>query len=258
MDKDPTERSVGSSTTSLYKERIRPLIADFSGLTAILLFLGVTIGGIIAYINAAPWWLCTAIALFLVNLFAYLVGWNLGRRNSAGFPAKVSLAGTSSVRHRIAILLPLTNDDPYVKQDVQLTLEGFGNALPKLGRMLPTHDLQFYDHQNSPTVAHDLVARLLQEGYQYIIATMSPVCVPLSKSFPLLVKEKSPVGAILICTVAASPKVETAPNSTYRFFVNADQEAAALVQYLKHDRRTAAVIRFTDSTYGEEIGRAHV
>ncbi len=184
-------------------------------------------------------------------------------KSSAGFGA-IALSGAIAAwifyqqrrkrekRHRIAILLPLTSDKPYVHQDVELILEGFGNALPKLRSHIDRRDIQFYDHHDQLREAEKIVKQALDEGVEYFVVTMSRVCDGLSKSFPKIVAQKKNRKAVLICTVAASPDIECKQGMVYRFFVNAHNEADHLVENLPIDFKKAAMIRFV-TPYGQFV-----
>lgn len=150
---------------------------------------------------------------------------------------------------KIAILLPLHSEDEIVQQDVELILEGFGNTLQKIRNHIDKIEIIYFDHKNNIETAKEIVNEGLDNGIQYFIATMSIVCEKLSKEFPEIIKRKDKK-AILLCTVAASPKVVTTRNQVYRFFVNAEEEAKFLVDKLKDDFKTVTMIHF-DTVYSK-------
>ncbi len=159
------------------------------------------------------------------------------------------LPPTKNTKIRIAVLLPLHDADKIVEQDVELILEGFGNAFSKVRDKMDKFELIFLDHKNKFEIGKKLVENELKNGCQYFICTMSVVCEPLSKVFSELLATENKK-AILLCTVAASPNVKTVTNQVYRFFVNAEEEAKFLVDHLKHEGKTASMIHF-DTIYSQ-------
>ena len=147
------------------------------------------------------------------------------------------------IRTRISILLPLHGQNEIVAKDIELILQGFGDALKKIGEDIDNYEIIFFDHEKKYQKAKDIVSSEIDRGTQYFIVTHSEVCVELSKEFPRMLEQKHKQ-AILLCTVAASPKIVCARDKVYRFFINAEEEVKFLVNHLKSEFKTATMIHF--------------
>ena len=72
------------------------------------------------------------------------------------------LPPTKNTKIRIAVLLPLHDADKIVEQDVELILEGFGNAFSKVRDKMDKFELIFLDHKNKFEIGKKLVENELK------------------------------------------------------------------------------------------------
>jgi hypothetical protein len=97
------------------------------------------------------------------------------------------------------------------------------------------------------------IVHYLKKGVRYFVCTTSPIAVPLSENFRHLVekagaKDNNP---ILICTNAASPKIQTKMNRIYRFYLRSQEEAAVLTEKGIELGLKKAVYIAVDNEYGK-------
>jgi hypothetical protein len=132
-----------------------------------------------------------------------------------------------SSKERIAILLPLLEDNKAAYQDGLRQLEGYIELVRSNPDLTDQFEFVLFDHKMSADVADGIIRKELQKGTRYFLCTMSSVCVPISEKFEKIVKECSIEGnqPILVSTVASSPMVSTSKNSKYRFYVRSQEEA---------------------------------
>jgi len=132
------------------------------------------------------------------------------------------------------------------------------HALAQYLKTTPGHgnnyDFQLVDHKMkySKQLEEEIV-HYLKKGVRYFVCTTSPIAVPLSANFRSLV-EKAGAEAnnpILICTNAASPKIQTKTNSIYRFYPRSQEEASVLTEKGIELGLKKAVYIAADSEYGK-------
>lgn len=161
-------------------------------------------------------------------------------------------------RIRIAILLPLNHDNDFVREDAELQLQGFGNALPESREKLNSFDLKFLDHKSNANIAKDLIIEELKSGTKYFLNTMSSVSIELTKEFPELDKKYGNGEAILVCTVAGSNEITTSKNKIYRFYINLEDEIQTLIDNIDDSKNKASVIYFNSSPYAENCANSFI
>ena len=183
-----------------------------------------------------------------------------------GFTEHLSLKKSmidEQAKTEIVLLLGLSDANNF--DDKNFTTEilhNYGTSeIFALGHYLKTtpgngnsYDFQLVDHKMKYSKElEEKIVHYLKKGVRYFVCTTSPIAVPLSENFGHLVEQAGAEdnNPILICTNAASPKIQTKTNHIYRFYLRSEEEAAVLTEKGIELGLKKAVYIAVDNEYGK-------
>ncbi len=198
--------------------------------------------------NVALWGLIISVfAVYIMRpLFRYLTSItymvtnlnNVVKDLKKVLPLAKEIGALEARKHRIAILVPLSDMDAHYRKETDYCLDGLYQAFNQEKYGIDDVEFIVRDHKNSEKQAASIIREELRLGTRYFISTMSLVCNNLASknrgSFNELVqKYEKQVGRelsvkpILICTVVASQnfKIDPTSNSIFRLYIKSTNEA---------------------------------
>lgn len=161
--------------------------------------------------------------------------------------------GDKQCKQRIALLLPLNEENKSSYQDGIRQLLGFTELLKDNPDYTSDFEFVIYDHDMNIAAAENAIRKEMRRGTKYFIVTMSKIAKPISAKFENLIKEEGVESnkPILISTVASSPKVTTQKSLCYRYYIRSQDESKELALAVAKDKNIKSVVAIAvEDDYG--------
>lgn len=147
-------------------------------------------------------------------------------------------------KERIAILLPLNEENKSAYQDGIRQLLGFTELIKDNPDYTNDFEFVIYDHDMNKDNAENAIRKELRKGTKYFIVTMSKISKPISEKFQSLIEEEGVTGnkPVLISTVASSPKIKLQMNNSYRYYIRSQDESKELAIAISKNKAIKSVV----------------
>lgn len=179
----------------------------------------------------------------LATLFLVFGAYWYGKRN-----------GDKQCKQRIALLLPLNEENKSSYQDGIRQFLGFTELLKDNPDYTNDFEFVIYDHTMNIAAAENAIRKEMRRGTKYFVVTMSKIAKPISAKFESLIKEEGVETnkPILISAVASSPKVSIQKNLSYRFYIRSQEEGKELALAVSKNKNIKSVVAIAvEDDYGK-------